>query len=97
MHPEKLRLKNWQKALKIANSSRRCRAKTRAGGSCLSPAMKNGRCRMHGGKSPGAPLGKAHGRYRHGFYTHESKRLRQYVSALNQQSEQLLTDYFEIY
>ncbi|MGO8839738.1 MAG: HGGxSTG domain-containing protein [Methyloceanibacter sp.] len=22
---------------------------------CQSPAMPNGRCRMHGGKSPGAP------------------------------------------
>ena len=26
-----------------------------AGSLCQSPAMKNDRCRMHGGKSPGAP------------------------------------------
>ena len=28
----------------------RCRARTRRGTECQSPAMKNGRCRMHGGK-----------------------------------------------
>jgi len=29
----------------------------RNGSECQSPAMPNGRCRMHGGKSPGAPKG----------------------------------------
>jgi len=28
--------------------------------------MANGRCRMHGGKSPGAPRGERHPNYRHG-------------------------------
>ncbi|MGH2669416.1 MAG: HGGxSTG domain-containing protein, partial [bacterium] len=32
----------------------RCGAKTRAGYACRQPAMKNGRCRLHGGKSTGA-------------------------------------------
>lgn len=45
-----------------------CGAKTRAGGSCRQPAMKNGRCRLHGGKSLS---GTAHGRYVHGYYTKE--------------------------
>ncbi len=31
----------------------RCGAKTRLGTSCRGPGMKNGRCRMHGGKSTG--------------------------------------------
>lgn len=31
-----------------------CGAKTRQGSPCRQPAMKNGRCRMHGGKSTGA-------------------------------------------
>src|SRR3954466_1529332 len=35
--------------------SPRCGAKTRSGRPCHSPAMPNGRCRMHGGASPGAP------------------------------------------
>ncbi|MBK7284931.1 MAG: hypothetical protein IPI83_11615 [Sphingomonadales bacterium] len=34
-----------------------CGAKTRSGNPCRSPAMANGRCRMHGGSSPGAPKG----------------------------------------
>ncbi len=32
----------------------RCGAKTRAGCACRQPAMKNGRCRLHGGRSTGA-------------------------------------------
>ena len=35
------------------NTAPRCGAKTRAGTPCQSPAMKNGRCRMHGGKCRG--------------------------------------------
>src|SRR5712671_6615000 len=35
--------------------SPRCEARTRSGSRCRSPAMPNGRCRMHGGMSPGAP------------------------------------------
>ena len=36
------------------NSAPRCAARTRAGTACRSPAMVNGRCRMHGGASTGA-------------------------------------------
>ena len=35
------------------NLAPRCGAKTRLGCKCKSPAMKNGRCRMHGGASTG--------------------------------------------
>ena len=35
----------------------KCRARTRSGQPCQAPAMLNGRCRMHGGTSPGAPKG----------------------------------------
>lgn len=41
-----------------------CGAKTRTGGSCRQAAMPNGRCRLHGGKSP--PPGPAHPRFKHG-------------------------------
>jgi hypothetical protein len=35
----------------------RCGAKCKqSDGTCRNPAMKNGRCRMHGGKSTGAPI-----------------------------------------
>jgi hypothetical protein len=48
----------------------RCQARTRGGSSCQSPAMKNGRCRMHGGPSPGAPKGNKNA-LKHGRYTAE--------------------------
>ena len=35
--------------------------------------MPNGRCRMHGGKSPGAPKGERNGNYRHGRETKEAR------------------------
>ena len=35
------------------NNAPRCGAKTRKGTPCRSAAMKNGRCRMHGGMSTG--------------------------------------------
>lgn len=45
-----------------ANKMRkRCGAKTRSGGKCKNWAMANGRCRMHGGKSTGAPPEKMKG------------------------------------
>lgn len=58
--------------------SPRCGAKTRKGKSCQAPAMENGRCRMHGGKSTGPPKGTQNA-LKHGFYTRtaiaERKRL----------------------
>ena len=33
--------------------------------------MKNGKCRLHGGKSPGAPMGNKR-RYVHGRYSAEA-------------------------
>lgn len=56
-----------------------CGAKTRSGSPCKSKAMPNGRCRMHGGKSTGAPKGnqnnlKAGGIYSQ-YFTDEEKQL----------------------
>lgn len=45
-----------------------CGAKTRAGAKCKNTAtMANGRCRMHGGKSTGAPKGSTNAAT-HGIY-----------------------------
>jgi hypothetical protein len=60
--------------------ARRCLARTRHGTPCQSPAMKNGRCRMHGGPSPGAPGGNKNA-YKHGRYTAEAIARRREVSA----------------
>ena len=61
--------------------SQRCGARTRSGTPCLSPAMTNGRCRMHGGASPGAPIGNANAR-KHGRYTAEAIAAQRELSAL---------------
>ncbi len=53
------------------HQSPRCLARTRASTACQSPAMANGRCRMHGGKAKGAPKGNSHA-FKHGRYTAEA-------------------------
>jgi len=65
----------------------RCLARTRRGTPCHAPAMKNGRCRLHGGKSTGpkTPEGienirKAH--LKHGEYTKEAQKARKEFYAL---------------
>ena len=44
--------------------------------------MPNGKCRMHGGASPGAPKGERNGNYRHGRFTNEAIERRREVNAL---------------
>ncbi len=61
--------------------SPRCEAKTRANTPCQSPAMTNGRCRMHGGTSPGAPM-KNSNALKHGRYTAEANAKRTEVASL---------------
>lgn len=56
-----------------------CGARTRAGGTCRQPAMKNGRCRLHGGKSK---AGQEHGRYTTGEHTKEAVAFRRSISKL---------------
>ena len=54
-------------------SAPRCGARTRAGSPCLAPCIKGrNRCRLHGGKNPGAPEGERNGNYRHGRRTHDA-------------------------
>jgi hypothetical protein len=59
--------------------SPRCGAKRRTGGRCSSPAMENGRCRMHGGCAPGAPLGNKNAR-KHGRFSAETLAFSRYVT-----------------
>jgi hypothetical protein len=51
--PRRGRLKNGNPAGDYLTAPR-CGAKTRAGCACRQPAMTNGRCRLHGGRSTGA-------------------------------------------
>jgi uncharacterized protein YjcR len=56
-------------------------ARTRSGKPCQSPSMANGRCRMHGGPSPGAPKGNRNA-YKHGRYSAEAIKNRRELSAM---------------
>jgi uncharacterized protein YjcR len=71
--------------------SLRCGAKTRAGMPCRSPAMPNGRCRMHGGKSPGAPRGNRNA-WKHGNYSEAAKAERSFVKQLLKNAQELLSE-----
>ena len=61
--------------------SPRCGARTRSGSPCQSPAMRNGRCRMHGGMSPGAPKGNRNA-FKHGRYAAKAIAQRREISEL---------------
>ncbi|WP_283816154.1 HGGxSTG domain-containing protein [Bradyrhizobium manausense] len=69
----------------------RCGAKTRSGKPCRSLAMPNGRCRMHGGPSPGAPKGNKHN-LKHGHYSAEAIARRREISALMRAARELIGD-----
>jgi hypothetical protein len=66
----------------LMHLSPRCGARSKSSGKpCQFPAMKNGRCRMHGGKSPGAPKGNRNS-LKHGHYTAEAIASRREISGL---------------
>lgn len=67
----------------------RCGAKTRRGTSCGAPAMPNGRCRIHGGLSPGAPKGNRNA-LKFGHYTAEAIARRREISALMRAARELI-------
>ena len=71
--------------------SPRCGAKTRRGTPCRSPAMPNGRCRMHGGSSPGAPLGNRNA-WKHGRYSREAIERRREVAELVREMRSLISE-----
>jgi hypothetical protein len=77
------------------NNAPRCGAKTRSGTPCRAPAMANGRCRMHGGKSTGprTPEGLARSRkanWKHGFYSAESIAERKFIRQLLRNSREII-------
>ena len=73
----------------------RCKARTRKGTLCKAPAMPNGRCRLHGGKSTGprTPEGLARSKkanWKHGFYSEESMRQRTFIRLLQRESREFI-------
>jgi len=73
----------------------RCGAKTRKEAPCLAPAMKNGRCRMHGGCSTGprTPEGLVRSKkanWKHGRFSTEAIKERYYLKQLLRESQNLI-------
>ena len=61
----------------------RCGAKTRVGGACQCPAIRDRkRCRLHGGRSPGAPKGSDNGNYTDGAFTAEAIQEREWLRSV---------------
>ncbi len=61
----------------------------------MAPAMKNGRCRLHGGKSTGprTPEGRARSRSavtKHGSYSQAARAERQHFRALYREAKETL-------
>ena len=71
----------------------RCGAKTRSGGVCGHYAMKNGRCRYHGGKSTGAR--NPHRALKHGRYTKEAVLERKVIAEIIKEAGLLIGDVIE--
>ena len=91
------RLPDWRTTLPLAQSCPRCGARTRNGGSCKSPAMPNGRCRMHGGKSTGPRTAEGLERMRrtntkHGLYSAETVRVMRAIRALQRGARRMLDE-----
>ncbi len=73
----------------------RCGAMTRKGTPCKAPAMANGRCRMHGGKSTGPRTSEGLERsrkanFKHGLYSSESIAARRYMSQFLRESRETI-------
>jgi hypothetical protein len=77
---------NQERAMtQLANmrAARRCGAKTRAGGACQSPAIRDRmRCRLHGGRSTGAPKASANGNFTAGEFTAEAIEERKWLRSV---------------
>lgn len=70
-----------------------CGAKTRSGEPCKNPAMQNGRCRMHGGKSTGPPKGSQNA-LKHGLYTKAAIEKRRQIRELIKDSREFISGNF---
>jgi hypothetical protein len=86
---------DWRITMPLAHASPRCGARTRACTPCRSPAMPNGRCRMHGGASTGprTPEGLQRivkARTRHSAYGADMREVRRLVRALKEGQRRVL-------
>jgi hypothetical protein len=75
--------KRVMRQLENIRTAQRCGARTRAGGACQCPAIRGrNRCRLHGGRSTGAPKGRANGNFVRGEFTAEAIHERQWLRSV---------------
>lgn len=79
-------------------ASRRCNARTRAGGLCRAPAVKDKlRCRRHGGAAGvGAPKGNRNAR-KHGLYAAAERTEHRRIMDLVRNCNRVLDEFDKIY
>jgi hypothetical protein len=71
------------KRLANIRAAPRCGAMTRAGGSCQCPAIRaRNRCRLHGGRSTGAPKAQSNGNFTTGEFTAEAIQVRRWMRTI---------------
>jgi len=76
--------------------ARRCGVRTRSGPACKAPAVNGrNRCRMHGGKSPGAPKGNKNA-WRHGRYSREAIERRRATRSLIAEMRETITELLKV-
>ena len=73
-----------------------CGARTRAGTPCKNWSMRNGRCRMHGGKSTGpkTPEGRDRirtARWKDGKYSQEARAMRRELHCFHREARALIS------
>ncbi len=79
------------------NAAPRCGAHTRQAGTCRQPAMPNGRCRLHGGKSTGPRTAEGlalirAARTKHGRYSADNRRMAELVRRLRAGAKALIEE-----
>ncbi|MEA4858328.1 MAG: HGGxSTG domain-containing protein [Solidesulfovibrio sp.] len=75
---------------------KKCSARSkRTGNPCRQPAMANGKCRFHGGKSTGAPVGNKNA-WKHGDYSAQAQERRREMRQLLREARQFLAEQDEI-
>ena len=73
-------------------NAKRCCARTRRGTPCLMPAMRNGRCKLHGGKATGAPRENKNA-FKHGFYSKSMLERRRQTRLIIAEAKRILTQF----
>ena len=88
---------HWKRGLIAADAAPRCGARTRNATACLRAALRNGRCRIHGGLSTGPQTVEGLARSRaanlkHAYYSKAQKQSRRNARLIIRQLRKIIDD-----